>query len=162
MSQFSNKLKKTYYWPFPPFLGQKTFSWKIQLSHTTSYEFLALCPNLEKVNNTIQRKRPRQINRRTNRPYFKGPFWLSLGLQKGSYTLVCCQMTISTKYYGGELNCALNSEGIIALLRKNMYYSSPGLIIIDSDSVLVSKNKLKYPILSYCGKQDLKVTSATK
>ena len=37
-------------------MGQKRFSWKTQLSHTTSYGFLAPCQNLEKVNDTVQRK----------------------------------------------------------------------------------------------------------
>ena len=50
------------------FLGQKKFSWKIQLSRTTSYGFLASCQNLEKVNDTIQRKCPgRQKDGRTDR-----------------------------------------------------------------------------------------------
>ena len=36
------------------------------LSHTTSYWFLAPCQNLEKVNDTIQRKDPdRQMERQT-------------------------------------------------------------------------------------------------
>ena len=41
---------------FPYFGGKKNFSWKIWLSRTTSYGFLAPCKNLEKVNDTIQRK----------------------------------------------------------------------------------------------------------
>ena len=62
MTQFSNKFKKLCFWsifgPFSPFLGQKLFSWKIWLSSTTSYGFLAPCQNLEKLNGTIQRKCP--------------------------------------------------------------------------------------------------------
>ena len=42
---------------FPHFGGKKTFSWKIRLSHTTSYGFLAPCQNFKKFNDTIQRKR---------------------------------------------------------------------------------------------------------
>ena len=64
--------------------------WKIQLSRTTSYGFLASCQNLEKVNDTIQRKCPgRQKDgrtdrgqTRTDRPYFIGPLRLLLGVQK--------------------------------------------------------------------------------
>ena len=63
---------------FPHFGGKKTFSWKIRLSHTTSYGFLAPCQNLGKANDTIQRKRPdrwkdERTGRRTERPYFMGP-----------------------------------------------------------------------------------------
>ena len=47
MAQFSNKFKKN-----PVFLENPA------LSRTTSYGFLALCQNLEKVNDTIQRKCP--------------------------------------------------------------------------------------------------------
>ena len=61
MNKFSNKLKKLVFGPFWfhfQFLRQKKFSWKIWLSRTTSYGFLAWCQNLEKVNDTIQRKHP--------------------------------------------------------------------------------------------------------
>ena len=72
MTQFSNKFKKLCFWsifgPFSPFLGQKLFSWKIWLSRTTSYGFLAPCQNLEKVNDKIQRKcLDRQKDGRTDR-----------------------------------------------------------------------------------------------
>ena len=63
MNTFSNKLKKPCFWPilglFSEFLGQKKFSSKKSaLSHTTSYGFLAPCQNLEKINDTNQRKCP--------------------------------------------------------------------------------------------------------
>ena len=62
MNKFSNKLKKPCFWPilgpFSQFLGQQKFSWRIWLSRTTSYGFLAPCQNLEKVNDTIRRKHP--------------------------------------------------------------------------------------------------------
>ena len=55
MTQFSNKFKKLCCWPI---LGaKKIFLENPALSHTTSYGFLAPCQNLEKVNDTIQRKR---------------------------------------------------------------------------------------------------------
>ena len=61
MTKFSNKFKKPCFWPnlgpFSQFWGQKKFSWKIWLSRTTSYGFLAPCQNLEKIDDTIQRKR---------------------------------------------------------------------------------------------------------
>ena len=90
MTKFPNKFKKPCFWPilgpFSQFWGQKKFSWKIQLSRTTSYGFLAPCKNLEKVNDTIQRKCPdRQTDRwkdgRANRPCFIGPFRLPPGVQ---------------------------------------------------------------------------------
>ena len=84
---------------FSNFWGKKNFLEYLALSRTTSYGFLAPCQNLEKVNDTIQRKQPdrrkaglkdrqkdglkdRQKDRRTNRPYFIGPFQLLLGVQK--------------------------------------------------------------------------------
>ena len=56
MKKFSNKLKKPCFWPIFPILGAKKFF--LALSHTISYRFLAPCQNLEKVNDTIQRKCP--------------------------------------------------------------------------------------------------------
>ena len=58
MTQFSNKFKKPCFWPiFPIFGTKKIFLENPALSRTTSYEFLATCQNLEKINLTIQRKR---------------------------------------------------------------------------------------------------------
>ena len=62
MTKFSNKLKKTLFLAnfgsiFPIFGAKKTFLENTALSNTTSYGFLAPCQNLEKVNDTIQRKR---------------------------------------------------------------------------------------------------------
>ena len=59
MTNFSNKLKKPCFWHiFPIFGAKKIFLENPALSRTTSYGFLAPCQNLEKVNYTIQRKRP--------------------------------------------------------------------------------------------------------
>ena len=58
MTQIQKTLVLVHFWPIFPIFGTKKFSWKIQLSRTTSYGFLAPCQNLEKVNDTIQRKRP--------------------------------------------------------------------------------------------------------
>ena len=59
MTQFSNKFKKRCFWPiFPIFGAEKIFLENPALSHKTSYGFLAPCQNLEKVNDTIQRKCP--------------------------------------------------------------------------------------------------------
>ena len=64
MTKFSNQFKKTLF-PFSifhsifPILGaKKIFQENPALSHTTSCGFLAPCQNLEKVNDTVQRKRP--------------------------------------------------------------------------------------------------------
>ena len=84
MTQFSNKFKKPCFWPiFPIFGAKKIFLENPALSRTTSYGFLAPCQNLEKVNDTIQRKHPdRWKDGRTDRPYFIGPFQLPPGVQK--------------------------------------------------------------------------------
>ena len=68
MPQFSNKFKKLCFWPIFPILGaKKIFLESLALSRTTSYGFLAPCQNLEKVNDTIQRKRlDRCMEGRTN------------------------------------------------------------------------------------------------
>ena len=64
MTKFSNKLKKSCFWlilgPFSQFFGEKKkkkIPRKSSLSHTTSYKFLAPCQILEKINDTIPRKR---------------------------------------------------------------------------------------------------------
>ena len=88
MTQFSNKFKKPCFWPiFPIFGAKKMFLENPAPSRTTSYGFLASCQNLEKVNDTIQRKCPDRWteggkDRRTDRPYFIGPFRLPPGVQK--------------------------------------------------------------------------------
>ena len=88
MTQFSNKFKKPCFWPiFPIFGAKKIFLENPALSHTTSYGFLASCQNLEKVNDTIQRKRTdrlkdRRTDGKTDRPYFIGPFRIPPGVQK--------------------------------------------------------------------------------
>ena len=54
MTQFCNKFKKPW-----PICGAKNFFLEnLALSRTTSYGFLAPCQNLEKVNDTVQRKHP--------------------------------------------------------------------------------------------------------
>ena len=70
MTKFYNKFKKPCFWLiFGPFfhfpnLGAKRFFWKIRLSRTTSYGFLAPGQNLRKTNDTIPRKRSRQTDER--------------------------------------------------------------------------------------------------
>ena len=59
MTKFSNKFKKTCFWPifgpFSPIFGaKKIFLENPALSCTTSYGFLAPHQNLEKVNDTVQ------------------------------------------------------------------------------------------------------------
>ena len=67
MTQFFNKFKKPCFWPISPIFGTKKIFLENQaLSRTTSYEFLAPCQNLQKVNDTIQRKCPdRRKDRKT-------------------------------------------------------------------------------------------------
>ena len=77
MTKFSNKLQKPCFWPI---LGTFSQFWgNFFLSRTTSYEFLVPCQISEKTNDTIPRKR---LGKRTDRPYFIGPFWLPPGVQK--------------------------------------------------------------------------------
>ena len=83
MIKFSNKLKKIWFCPilalFPNVGAKKIFSQKIWLSRTASNEFLAPCQISEKTNDTILKK---CLDRRTDRPYFIGPFWLPSGVLK--------------------------------------------------------------------------------
>ena len=67
MNKFSKKLKKPCFRSIFPIFGAKNISLENRaLTHSTSYGFLASCQNLEKVNDTIQRKCPdRQKDRRT-------------------------------------------------------------------------------------------------
>ena len=68
MAKFSNKLKKTCFWPilgcFSQFwVKKKIFPENPALSHTTSYEFLAPCQTSEKTKDAIPRK---CLDRRTD------------------------------------------------------------------------------------------------
>ena len=72
MTKFSNKFKKPCFWPiFPIFGAKKIFLENPALSRTTSYGFLAPCQNLEKVNDTIQRKRLDRWRERQTDPILK-------------------------------------------------------------------------------------------
>ena len=69
---------------FPNFWGKKFFLENPALSCTTG--FLVSCQNLEKTNDTIPRKRPDRRkdgwkDGRMGRPYFIGPFWLTMGVR---------------------------------------------------------------------------------
>ena len=66
-----SKFKKPCFWPiFPIFRVKKIFLGNSALSCPTSCGFLAPCQNLEKVNDTIQRK---CLDRRKDgKPYFIG------------------------------------------------------------------------------------------
>ena len=65
-SIFKKTLFLTYFWSIFPILEAKIFFWKIRLSRTTSYGFLASCQHLEKTNDTIPRKRPDRMAGRTD------------------------------------------------------------------------------------------------
>ena len=93
MTKFFNILKKTPV--FGPFLahfanfgGKNIFLENPALSCTTG--FLVSCQNLEKTNDTIPRKcldrrkdgwKDGRTDGRMGRPYFMGPFWLTLGVR---------------------------------------------------------------------------------
>ena len=84
MTKFSNKLKKPSFCPiFPIFWAKKIFPKNPALSSTTSHGILAPCQNLEKINDTIPRKRPeRRKDGRMDGHYFIGTFRLLPGVQK--------------------------------------------------------------------------------
>ena len=66
-----------------PIFPKKGFFTILALSHTISYGFLALCQNLEKTNDWVPRKPlERQKDRRMDRNYFIGHFWLLLVVRK--------------------------------------------------------------------------------
>ena len=68
---------------FPNFWGKKFFFWKIQLSCTTSYGFLASRKlMIQFQENTQTDGRTDRTTDRTDRPYFIGPFWLPPGGSK--------------------------------------------------------------------------------
>ena len=56
MTQFSNKFKKPCFWSIFPIFGTKKIF--LEILDVTHNGLLAPCQNLEKVNDTIQRKRP--------------------------------------------------------------------------------------------------------
>ena len=71
---------------FPILGAKKMFPENLTLSSTTSYGFIAPCQNLEKKL-MIQFQENAWTDgrtRRTERPYFVGPFWLLPGIQKWS------------------------------------------------------------------------------
>ena len=67
---------------FPTF-GKIKFLWKIRLSRTTSYGFLATCQELEKTNDTTPRKRPDW--RKDGRSLFHRTLPATAGFQKSKY-----------------------------------------------------------------------------
>ena len=73
-----------HFWPISPIFWAKNFLMENPaLPHTTSYWFLESYQILEKNNHTIPRRRwDGRTDRRTDRPYFTGPFQLMLGVQK--------------------------------------------------------------------------------
>ena len=90
--QIEKTLLLAHFRPIFPILGaKKIFPENPALSHTTSNGILVPCQNLEKIDDTIPRKRPDRrkdgrkhgtTDRRTGRPYFIGPFRLPPGVQK--------------------------------------------------------------------------------
>ena len=87
MTKFFNKLKNTlflaHFCSIFLILGVNKLE---NPAGTTSYGFLAPCQNLEKTNDTIPRKRPDRRkdgwkDGRMGRPYFIGPFWLTMGVR---------------------------------------------------------------------------------
>ena len=89
MTKLFNAFKKPCFWIiFGPFSQlENIFPENVDLSCTFSYRFLAPCQNLEKINDTIPRKRldrqkDRQKDGRNNRLYFMRAFQQSQGIQK--------------------------------------------------------------------------------
>ena len=75
----------THFGPIHPILrAKKIFPENPALSRITSHGILASRQNLEKINDTIPRKRPdrRKDGPKDGRPYFIGPFRLPPWVQK--------------------------------------------------------------------------------
>ena len=82
---------------FTSFGAKNFFPENPALSRTTSYKFLALCQNSEKTKDTIPKK---LLDRRTDRPYFIGPFWLLQGVQKETAMCESFQSCLSVETFG--------------------------------------------------------------
>ena len=84
MTKFFNILKKPCFWPIFPIFGQKNFFLENPALSRTLYGFLASCQNLEKTNVQFQENTwtDGRMGRKTDIPYFIGPFRLPLGVQK--------------------------------------------------------------------------------
>ena len=128
MTKFFNIFKKPCFWPIFPIFWAKCFFWKIWLSHTTSYGFLASCQNLEKTNDTIPRKCPDrwkdgrkdqqtlfyrtlQVNNRGSKSYTVNPIMFynkknTTYSSVGSSWRICCQKPI-------YLQCSSSKEHIV-------------------------------------------------
>ena len=146
MTKFFNKLKNpvlVLFGPFSQFLGQKIFIQKIQLSHKTSHSFLAPCQNLEKT-----KKIPRQTegqmegwkNKRTDRPYFTGPFCLPPGLQLMVQNIVFIIMHLKLITLNVVIANQLfaSSFCVICVLHRNYWLSANWALEMIS---FISKNK---------------------
>ena len=122
MTQFSNKFKKLCFWPIlwsisPIFRAKKIFLENPAPSHTTSYEFLAPCKNLEKVNDAIQRKHPhKRMEGKTegqSDPILKDPF---------DYC------------WGSKKNCTNWNIWKMEIRNIKISFASPGLMFLDYES----------------------------
>ena len=127
MTQFFFEFKKPCFWstfsPFSNFWGANNFFQKIQLCHTTSYEFQAPCQNVEKSSNIIPRKHPDtqkagwkdgKKDRRLDRPYFIEPFQLLPGTQQRDH-FVFRKFISMCKLSAGEISPPTSFPGISAL-----------------------------------------------
>ena len=88
MIKFFIKLNKPLFLAYlHNFLGKKSFT---KITGSVMQNFIMVSdamPKFKKSNDPIPRKHPgrrkeRQKDRRTDRAYFKGPFWLPAGVQK--------------------------------------------------------------------------------
>ena len=127
MTQFFFEFKKPCFWstfgPFSNFFEGKIIFPRKSSCHTTSYEFLAPCQNLQKSINIIQRKHPdtqkagwkdRKKDRKLERPYFIGPFRLLPGVQQRDY-FVFRKFISMCKLSAGEISPPTSFPGISAL-----------------------------------------------
>ena len=91
------KFKNTYFWPICPILEQKKFFLKIlAFSHITSLGFLGLYQNSSKSNDPIPKIHPDiQQDRRIDKPYFVGSFWITPGANKYN----CSRLTFKSQRY---------------------------------------------------------------
>ena len=81
MTKFFSKVKKHC---FSPFLAHFAYFWDNIVTHNFIYVSSTM-PKFKKTNDTNPIKRPDRLkDRRTDSPYFIGPFWLAQGVQNKS------------------------------------------------------------------------------
>ena len=129
-TKFSNKFKKPCFWSilglFSQFLGQKHFSWKIRLCHAQLHMGFQNHAKIQKKLMTQFKENARTDGRtegQTYRPFFIGPFQLSLRAQKKRHKKIvilakCKLNSIDSKISESLLNNEISHEDFTAIVKK--------------------------------------------